>query len=207
VKPPIICLVTDGRMDVSGCRLDLITAAAHAGVDLIQIREPVLDDRALLALVRGSIDAAAGTPARIVVNDRLDIALAAGAAGVHLRSTSISPICARALAPEGFLIGRSVHSVAESEQTWRQGGCDYLVFGTVFPSRSKPAGHRVVGLEALRAVCAAVPMPVLAIGGVTLETAGLAARAGATGVAAIGIFAETGNLTEIVKNLRQTFDT
>lgn len=194
-------------MDVAARSLDTIAAAARAGVDLIQIREPALDDRALLALVRGAIDAAAGTPARILVNERLDIALAAGAAGVHLRSTSIPAIRARTLAPQGFLIGRSVHGLDEGEQTWRQGGCDYLVFGTIFPSRSKPEGHRVVGVEALQVLCAAVPMPVLAIGGITRETAGLAARAGAAGVAAIGIFSESRNLTDLVKNLRQTFDT
>lgn len=187
--------------------LAAITAAARAGVDLIQIREPALDDRALFTLVRGAVAAAAGTQVRTVVNDRLDIALAAGAAGVHLRSTSYDASHARALAPEHFLIGRSVHGVEEAMLVEQRGGCDYLTFGTVFASGSKPEGHPIAGIDALRAVCAAVSLPVLAIGGMTPETAPLAASAGASGLAAIGMFSASPDLGSLVKNLRQTFDT
>lgn len=186
--------------------LALIAGAIRAGVDLIQVREPALDDRALLALVRGAVAAAQGTSARVVVNERLDIALAAGAAGVHLRASSYPAPRARAIAPAGLLVGRSVHSLDEAAAAERLGGCDYLVFGTVFASRSKPAGHRVAGIAALQAICAGVSLPIVAIGGITPATAGEAARAGAAGVAGIGVFESAVSLADVGQDLRLAFD-
>jgi thiamine-phosphate pyrophosphorylase len=199
---PVLCLVTDGT-----CSPDLITIrdAARSGVDLIQIREPRLDDRALAALVREVLDAAAGTGARVVVNDRLDVALTSGAAGVHLRGDSFSAADARRVAPAGFVIGRSVHSVAEAVEAERGGGCDYLFFGTVFPSASKPAGHPVTGVAALERVCAAVTLPVVAIGGVSIANAREIAAAGAAGVAAISLFSAAEGINETLRILRRRF--
>ena len=207
VTPPIICLVTDGRLAATGPGMDSIAAAARAGVDLIQIREPGLDDRVLLNVVRAALAATAGTRARVVVNDRVDVALAAGAAGVHLRSTSYSAARARHVTPPGFLIGRSVHNMDEAEQAEQQGGSDYLIFGTVFASGRKPAGHRVAGPVALRSICALVSLPVLAIGGITPSLAPQIAAAGASGLAGIGLFADASDLPALVQELRQSFDT
>ncbi len=204
LTPPVLCLVTPGT---SSPDLQAIREAARAGVDLIQIRERSLDDRSLLALVRATIDAAAGSGARVLVNDRLDVALAAGAAGVHLRGDSMAAADVRRLAPAGFIVGRSVHGVREAEDVERGGGCDYLVFGTVFESASKPAGHAVAGVDALGRVCAAVSLPVLAIGGVTLANAAQVAAAGARGVAAIGLFAGPQRVADTVRVVRGLFDT
>lgn len=204
LKRPILCLVTAGA---SPANLHTIRESARAGVDLIQVREPQLEARPLLALVRGAIDAVAGTGARVLVNDRLDVALAAGAAGVHLRGDSIHAPDARRLAPEGFLIGRSVHSVEEAVAAERAGGCDYLVFGTVFPSPGKPAGHAIAGVDALARVCAAVPLPVLAIGGASVDNAALIAAAGAAGVAAMRLFAPRVGAAEAIRAVRRLFDT
>lgn len=204
MKTPTICLVTNGR--TAEGNFEWARDAARAGVDLIQIREPALDDRALLAMVRGAIAAAAGTPARIVVNDRLDVAMAAGAAGVHLRASSFPCPAARLIAPAGLLIGRSVHSLREAIGVERLGGCDYLIFGTVFASASKPGGHAVAGIEALREVCAGVRLPVIAIGGITPDTAGQAAQAGAAGVAGIGVFANVRDVPAAVAELRRSID-
>jgi thiamine-phosphate diphosphorylase len=176
-------------------------------VDLVQIREPGLDDRALVALVREALGAVSGTAARVVVNDRLDVALAAGAAGVHLRGDSMAAADVRRLAPAPFLIGRSVHGLVEALDAERARGCDYLVFGTVFESRSKPAGHPVAGAETLGRVCAAVSLPVLAIGGITVDNAGLAATSGAAGVAGIGLFSRSTDVGETVRAVRRLFDT
>lgn len=126
--------------------------------------------------------------ARIVVNDRLDVALACGAAGVHLRSDSVSPGAARTLAPPGFLIGRSVHSAAEAREAAPD--ADYLIAGTVFATPSKPSGHRLLGLDGLAAIVRSVNVPVLAIGGMTVERLSEVAATGAAGVAGIGIFLE-----------------
>lgn len=202
---PTICLVSGDH----GCErplLDLIEAAAHAGVDLIQIRERRFGDRTLLALTRRAIDRTRGTASRIVVNERADIALAAGAAGVHLRARSFDAGRLRALAPEGFLIGRSVHT-RQAAITAGADGCDYLLFGTVFPSRTKPANHAVAGLDALRDICETVRVPVLAVGGVSLDNVADVARTGASGIAAISLFEGSASISATVAELRRRFDT
>jgi thiamine-phosphate diphosphorylase len=170
---------------------DLVVRAAHAvrlGVDVIQVRERDLPDVELAALVRRIAGVAAGTSTRVMVNDRADVAIAAGAAGVHLRGDSMPASAVRSFAPDGFVIGRSVHSLAEVDAAVAGGGCDYLLFGTVFPSAGKPGGHPVAGLDALRAACTRSPLPVIAIGGITEENAALVRDAGAAGFAAVGLF-------------------
>jgi thiamine-phosphate pyrophosphorylase len=167
-----------------------VAVAAKAGVHLVQIRERDLADAALLALVAGAVDAVRGTRARILVNDRADVAIAAGAHGVHLRADSVPAPRVRSLAPPSFVIGRSVHSRDEAARAADEGGLDYLLFGTVFGTRSKPE-RAAAGVESLTdAVNAAARLPVLAIGGVTLETAGQLAGTGCAGLAAIGQFAD-----------------
>ena len=168
--------------------VDRIAVAARAGVHLIQIRERDLDARTLTALTGRAVDAVAGTPARVLVNDRIDIALAAGAHGVHLRADSVAASRARAMLPASFLIGRSVHSLSEALAAQEDGGLDYLLFGTVFATSSKP-GAAPAGIDALRRVAGAATLPVLAIGGVTAANAPQVATAGAAGLAAIGLFA------------------
>jgi thiamine-phosphate pyrophosphorylase len=206
VKLPIICAVTDGRGDTVRT-VARIRAAAEAGVDLVQIREPHLPDRALLELTRQACDIAQGASPRIVVNDRLDVALQANAHGVHLRGGSYSAPRVRAIVTREFLIGRSVHDLDEAVTAEREGGCNYLLFGTVFPSGSKPEGHRIAGLQVLREVCARVTLPVIAIGGVTTATAGDIPRTGAAGIAAIGLFEDAGSIPSVVDFMRRTFDT
>jgi thiamine-phosphate pyrophosphorylase len=144
----------------------------------------------------------------VVVNDRLDVALAAGAHGVHLRGDSYPAARVRAVVPPGFLVGRSVHSAGEAVAVAAAGGVDYLVFGSVFATASK-AGQPPAGLPELAAVAAAVPVPVLAVGGVTVEHAGRVAQAGAAGAAAIGLFAETRDelVWRAVAGVNMAFDT
>jgi len=162
--------------------------AARSGAAVIQVRERDLADRALLDLVRRIVDAVRETDARVLVNDRPDVALASGAAGVHLRGDSPPASRVRAIVPPGFLIGRSVHSLDEIDAAVADGGCDYLVFGTVFPSGGKPEGHPVAGIDALARACARSPLPVIAIGGMTPAREAEVARAGAAGLAAVGWF-------------------
>jgi thiamine-phosphate diphosphorylase len=204
---PVICMITDGRLAGHGgadALVERVSAAARAGVDLIQVREGAVDDRVLAAIVSGCVRAVRGTRARVVVNDRLDVAIACGAQGVHLRSDSYPAVRARALAPAGFLIGRSVHSAAEAI---RADGADYVIFGAVFPTSSKP-GRTPAGLAPLEETVRATTRPVLAVGGVTVETAGSIARSGAAGVAAIGMFADhpVSALPAVVQSLTRAFD-
>jgi thiamine-phosphate pyrophosphorylase len=181
VTPPIL---PDGVTAL----IQRVEDVAHAGLDLVQIRQPDLDAATLCDLVRRSVHAVRGTHTRVIVNDRLDVALAAGAHGVHLREQSVPAPRVRDVAPRGFLVGRSVHDVDAAATASRAGGLDYLIVGTVFPTPSKP-GRIAAGVAVLADVAAATPVPVLAIGGVTLERFDAVARAGAAGFAAIGLFA------------------
>jgi thiamine-phosphate pyrophosphorylase len=180
-------MVSRGEAHTSGAGHDLVQqarAAAQAGAHLIHIRERHLEGRAMVGLVRACVAAVAGTRARVVVNDRLDVALAGGAHGVHLREASAAARTVRTACPAGFLVGRSIHAPAQAAVQSEAGGLDYLVFGTVFPTPSKP-GETGAGLEALRLAVRAASVPVLAIGGVDGDTVGEIARAGAAGFAAI----------------------
>jgi thiamine-phosphate pyrophosphorylase len=198
----MLCLVTDRhrRSVVEQCR-----DAVQAGVDLIQVRERDLEGAALSVLVAEVVRLTRATGTRVVVNERLDVALACGADGVHLRGDSISAARARSMAPAGFLIGRSVHGADEAVRTAL--GVDYLIAGTVFPTPSKPGRHEFLGIEGLAAIGRAVTVPVLAIGGVSMNRIGLVAEAGAAGLAAIGLFLEDGaGLAAVVREARRRFD-
>jgi thiamine-phosphate diphosphorylase len=183
----------------------LVREAALSGIDLVQIREPRLEGGALVSFVREAIDEAAHTSCRVLVNDRFDVAIAANAAGVHLRGNSFPAGRIRSLAPTGFLIGRSVHNPAEAAAVTQDGGCDYLIFGTVFQSRNKPQGHPVAGLHVLREVCRTTTLPVIAVGGISIENASEVVAAGAKGVAGIDLFQRP--LSSTVSRLRHRFDT
>lgn len=203
---PLVCVVTRARGGTGSAeRASLISrlaSAAAAGASMIQIRERQLDDRAVLEFARELIRATSGTVCLVTINDRTDIAIAAGAAGVHLKSGAVSGFDVRKIAPPGFVVGRSVHSVEEATGAEREGGCDYLFFGTVFASTSKPADHPIAGIDLLTEVCARVSLPVVAIGGITPFRARAVAAAGACGAAAIGLFAEARDTAEAVASLR-----
>lgn len=183
-------LVTDrARFGLSiDTLIERLAAAARSGVSAIQVRERDLPDRDLIDLVGRVMAAVRATPAIVLVNDRADVALAAGAAGVHLRADSMPGARLRAIAPPGFVIGRSVHDGVEVNDAVAERAYDYLLFGTVFPSAGKPAGHRPAGLDALRDACRRSPLPVIAIGGVDASRLPLIEESGAAGFAAIGMF-------------------
>jgi thiamine-phosphate pyrophosphorylase len=200
LSEPIFCLVTDGRRTLRDPEnrdelVELVRHAAAAGVNLVQVRERNLDDRHLLALTRSIVHAVEGTAAKVVVNDRVDIALAGGADGVHLRADSPPAEVVRAMVPAEFLIGRSVHGESEAITAART-GVDYLILGTIFPTASKPAGAAWLGIEALERAAGAIHVPILAIGGITARHVGSLAAAGAAGFAAIGLFAGMPNETD-----------
>ena len=215
----MLCLVTDRRRvcAVHGfdaarrCVLEQARRAIEAEIDLLQIRERDLAAGTLLALATDIVRLTRGTPTRVVVNDRLDVALAAGADGVHLRADSLSPSAARAVAPAGFLIGRSVHRLDEALRVAPD--VDYLIAGTMFSSASKPAADPLLGVDGLVAITRAVSVPVLAIGGITLDRIGQIAETGVAGIAAIGLFVgdhveadcRVVRLVELVGALRRRF--
>ena len=206
-RKPILCYVTD-RLALKAAPgtdalLAAIRSAAEAGVDWIQIREKDLEARALAGLVRLALESTRGTGTKVLVNDRLDVAIAAGAAGVHLGEMSL-PVervadWRRSARFMDFQIGASCHST-EGALAAQRGGADYIFFGPVFSTPSKIAFGPPQGIERLREVCMAVQIPVLAIGGVNLENASSCVEAGAAGIAAIRLFQE---VPEAVVRLRE----
>ena len=191
----ILCLVTDRRRlgralgavpADAGALLEIqVAAAARAGIDFVQVREPDLEAGQLVALVRSLVTACRDYPARILVNDRLDVAMAGGAAGVHLKESSFAPEAVRRIAPDRFLISAAVHTpfTAAARRV-----ADLLVAGTVLPTASKPATD-YLGISGLQAVVAAAHgTPVIGIGGLDAASVAQLADTGAAGVAAVGAF-------------------
>jgi thiamine-phosphate pyrophosphorylase len=180
----IQCYVTHSQTLGTRSLLDEIARHLAAGVTWIQIREKELSARALFDLVNAAIKLPNPHSSKILVNTRADVAIAARAAGVHLPSGSPP---ARFWRRPGFLVGASCHSVEDVRQAEAE-GADYVVFGPVFAPISKPAGLQPRGLEGLARAAAAVRIPVLALGGVTIDNSAACVSAGAAGVAGISLF-------------------
>ena len=213
-----LCLVTDRRRLAAalGIRPDdwrllceQVGAAARAGVDYIQVREPDLEAREYIALVRQLRLATGGTDAKLLVNDRLDVALAAGADGVHLKEQGFLPQFVRDMAPTGFMIGCSVHTTAAVAA---RKAADFLIAGTVLSTASKRAPD-YLGEEGLRRIVrAAEGRPVLGIGGLDVASVPMLRSSGAAGLAAIGAFipAAGDDVSDFVQNhvsaMRKAFD-
>jgi thiamine-phosphate pyrophosphorylase len=215
---PILCYVTD-RQDLrkadpeDACEglLHKVDVAAAAGVNWIQIREKDLSGKVCASLTREVLrraakpSAAKAAATRILVNDRLDVALAERAGGVHLGENSLPIAEVRqfvdSLGPDkDFLIGASRHSL-EAARSAAKDGVDYLFFGPVFATPSKAAYGAPQGLERLAEVCRAVSIPVLAIGGITLESAASCLAAGASGIAAIRLFQDAPSVVGALRSL------
>jgi thiamine-phosphate pyrophosphorylase len=162
---------------------DILAFAARAirqGIEMIQVREKDLRARDLLELVGTIGDLARGSETKILVNDRLDVALAAAVDGVHLPGNGL-PV--NRVRPFVSTLGVSVHTLEEALAA-ESAGADFVVFGPVFDS----PGKKAVGLDPLRKVTAVVKIPILAIGGITNENTPLVLSAGAAGIAAIRLF-------------------
>jgi thiamine-phosphate pyrophosphorylase len=181
---------------------DSIAQAIAAGVDWVQIREKDLPARSLLAVTEPVVSQARqhGTT-RVVVNDRLDVALAANAHGVHLSTRSMPVDLVRKLAPPEFLVGVSCHSLAEA-QAAEKAGADYLLLGPIFSTPSKLQYGPPLGLAILRRVTSEVSIPVIALGGITADRVAACRENGAAGIGAIRLFQEADSLQTLVDSLR-----
>lgn len=218
---PILCYVTDRRSlplstsaDAHHLLLDTIGNAAAAGVDWIQLREKDYSGKEWAALVRESMRRVKknGSGTQILVNDRLDVALACGSDGVHLSENGVPVAEACRLRdgflatrnhPGNFLVGLSCHSLGAALGAARA-GADYIYFSPIFATPSKANYGPPQGVERLARVCAAVEIPVIAIGGITAKNAGECLQAGASGVAAIRLFQEPAEpLSQTISELHQ----
>jgi thiamine-phosphate pyrophosphorylase len=180
-----------------------VEAAVAAKIELIQIREKHLSAKVLHQLSVRAAAIASGSCSKLLVNDRADIARAAGADGVHLASSSLPPNVIRRIFGADFLIGVSTHSLEEATAASRS-GADFIVFGPVFNTFSKRQYGEPLGLENLREVSSKLaPFPVLALGGVTMANAADCIQAGAAGVAAITLLNDPLQLTQLVSQMRE----
>ena len=194
-----LCLVTDRRRlgaavgarpgDWHDVLREQVQAAARAGVDYVQVREGDLEAAELAALVRSLLVAIAGSGTMLLVNDRIDVALATGAHGVHLKEQGILPDVARRIAPAPFVIGCSVHTTAAVDA---RKAADFLIAGTVLSTASKRAPEYLNEDGLRRIVRAAAEQPVLGIGGLDVASIPLLRASGAAGLAAIGAFIPVG---------------
>jgi thiamine-phosphate pyrophosphorylase len=186
-------MVTDRRrlgQHAEDALIRRVGIAARAGIHFIQIRERDMADGALFDLVQKAVAAVGRTRARVLVNDRVDVALAAGAHGVHLRGDSVPAPRVRTVTPPGFVLGRSVHTRDEVAALSAEDAVDYLLFGTVFETASKPAQPATGVAGFANAASAAGRVPMLAVGGVTAENLARLAGSGCAGFAAIGLFSD-----------------
>ena len=190
--------ITD-RHSARGDLLPVIERVLQAGVDLIQIREKDMSARELLDLTRQVV--ALGRSAKVLVNARVDIAMAAAADGVHLPAGSPSPREIRSIAPRGFVIGVSCHHIGEVRRAADE-GADFVAFGPVFATSSKLVYGDPQGLDRLAEACRSSSIPVLALGGVGLDNAAQCIAAGAAGIAGISLFQQADDPVNLVASLR-----
>lgn len=209
LAPPITYLITGGETSSAtgpeseefGRLLALVRAAVEARVTLVQLREKELTGRVLFELAAAAAHIARGSATRVLVNDRADIARAAGCDGVHLTTKSLDTSVVRRVFGEEFLIGVSAHTVDEARAA-SACGADFAVFGPVFDTPSKRAYGPPVGVEALTEAARELsPFPLVALGGVGVEQVEEVLRAGAAGVAGIRLFASGQNLARIVHHI------
>jgi thiamine-phosphate pyrophosphorylase len=202
---PIIYPITSGATKTPEDILRLVEAAVAAKVPLFQIREKKLSGRALYELTERAAEITRGSETRLLVNDRSDIARAAGAGGVHLTTQSLPARVVRTTYGREFLIGVSTHSLDEARAA-QAGGADFVVFGPVFETESKREFGEPQGLNSLAEVARELrEFPVVAIGGITLENARACFEAGARGVAAIRLLNDAERMSSIVAGLRNVF--
>jgi thiamine-phosphate pyrophosphorylase len=186
-KRPILYYITDRQQLSRGRLLQAIRRAIALGIDFVQIREKDLPDGELFTLVLRTVSLVARTRCRVLVNGRADIALAAGAHGVHLPSSGLLPNDLRAWVPRGFLIGMSAHSPRDAARAAAH-GADYVLLGPVYATPSKMKYGPPLGLDCLRRACSERGVPVLGLGGITRDRIPEVLDAGAAGIAGITLF-------------------
>jgi len=207
LRPPVprLMAISDRRALAPRPFDEWLEALAAAGVDAVQVREKDLADRALYDLVRRARERLPGG-CTVLVNGRLDVAIAAGADGIHLPAAGL-PVPALRRWADGLgrsvLIGRSTHTAAEVRAA-RDEGADYVTFGPVYPTPSKAAYGPPPGLEGLRRVTG-LGIPVVALGGVDEENLPAVAAAGAVGAAGIRVFLAPGPLGRLARRARSHF--
>lgn len=194
-------VVTDEGIGQGRSHIELAARAVAGGADAIQLRDKALSSRDLLNAAVAIREVTTDAGALFIVNDRLDVALAAGADGVHLGESDLPIGHARRIAPPGFIIGASVRSVATAVRAATE-GADYVALSPTFATESKDDAGPGHGLAMLSAIRTAVALPLVAIGGITAANIGEVIAAGADGVAVISAVVGEDDVTAAARELR-----
>lgn len=207
---PLIYLITSGELTSQNYSansqklLQIIETAIFAGVSMVQIREKQLPARLLFKLTQAVIKIRHKSQTKVLVNERVDVAFAAQADGVHLPSNSISTKIIRSISPPGFIVGVSTHNLDEVLDA-KTNGANFAVFSPIFFTQSKAKYGQPQGVEKLIEVVNAVNnFPVIALGGINEENFEEVLNAGANGIAAIKLLNEIDKISDIIKKI-QTF--
>ena len=199
VPIPCLCLVTDRTVGAPDSLVERVAAAVAGGVDMVQVREKDLPGARLLELANTLKDAV-GECAAILVNERVDVAAAAGVSGVQLGEEALGVAAARRILGDGCLVGRSVHSLTAAEEAAAQ-GADFLIVGTMYSTRSHP-GALPAGPELMRNISSHCRVPLIGIGGINESNLGEMLRAGASGVAVITSILNSDNPEAAARRLK-----
>lgn len=195
-------VITDEEIGRGLSHAEIAQRAASGGADVIQLRDKRLSGRDLFTAASAIREITLDAGALFIVNDRLDVALAADADGVHLGEDDLPIEHARRIAPPGFIIGASVRSVATAVSAAMM-GADYVALSPTFPTRSKDDAGPGHGLSTLSAIHSAVPLlPLIAIGGITVENVDSVIATGADGVAVISAVVGQPNITTAAQDMR-----
>ncbi len=181
--------------------LSLAEAVLRGGAPFLQLRCKQLDSRAFLDCARAVQRLCVGFGAQLLINDRADIAALVGALGVHLGQEDVPPALIRPWLGSSAVIGCSTHNLSQARVAAQQGEVDYIAVGPIFPTASKENPDPVVGLDGLRRIRQAVALPIVAIGGITADTAAEVLAAGADAVAMIGAIAHSDDPAGTVRRL------
>lgn len=199
-----LIVITDRTLAAPRAVEDVVRAALDAGAPAIQLRDKSADARSLFEQARALLPLTRAAGALLFVNDRLDVALAAGADGVHLGPDDLPVPAARRVVPPSFLVGFSTDDPALARQA-AAAGAAYIGCGAVFGTTTKDVGVERIGPEGLRKVVDAVQVPVIGIGGVTADNVAELARAGAAGAAVVGAVMKAPDVADTVKRLLAPF--
>jgi thiamine-phosphate diphosphorylase len=197
---PLYPIVDPGRR-TDRSHLELAEAILSEGARLVQLRVKDGTTHDLVDLARAVKSLCDRHGAALILNDRTDVAQLVGADGVHLGQTDLPPAAARAILGPAKRIGFSTHSLAQARAALSEGIADYLAFGPIFSTRSKTDPDPVQGLDALRAVRRICNLPLVAIGGITLDRVGDVMRAGADAVAVIAAIANADDPGQATRDL------
>ena len=205
MKRPWLHVLTDETLVPGRTHLEIARAAFAGGADVVQLRDKRRADAELLEVARELVLLARAAGRVLVVNDRLDVAREAGAGGLHLGPEDLAVSLARRDWPRPRLLGASARTVETALRLVRE-GCDYLGVGPVYATATKSGLPPAIGLERLAEIAAAVPVPVVGIGGITGANAAAVIRAGAAGVAVVAAVAAAPDPEAATRALREVLD-